>query len=288
MASIAGIPRHVEVADELVEEEPAQALGRTRIAGEKSPLDHLGQVDEGEYRPVEVGDIAPEHGLLVGGEALFGVGVHARPTIEPGWIDGGGWAGVEGQPSATPPAQTPRRSRSTASPAAAATPGSAAVWDTCWARSAMDLTSARSHPGPAHRRRGRPPRARWRRTPRGPTRPPRSPDPAARLAGARDRVDLLEGPDPLGQRGDRRHSAAPDPPCAASPSRSCGWPWCLPRRGPWWPGEATCPAWLEHQRRENPGEHRRLGLGEDLAERAPRPSADPTRGTAAPGRGRRR
>ena len=78
------VTRHVEVADELVEEEPAQALGRSRVAGEECTLDHFGQVDQGEDRLVEVGDVAPEDGLLVRGEALFGVGEHARLTIEPG------------------------------------------------------------------------------------------------------------------------------------------------------------------------------------------------------------
>ena len=79
-----GVARDVEVADELVEEQPAQALGRARVPGEEGALDHLGQVDQGEYRLVEVRDVAPEDGLLVRGEALFGVGEHARPTIERG------------------------------------------------------------------------------------------------------------------------------------------------------------------------------------------------------------
>ena len=87
------VARDVELADELVEEEPAQALGRSRVAGEERPLDHLGQVDQGEDRLVEIGDVAPEDDLLVRGEALFGVGEHARVTIEPGCVSSGGWAG---------------------------------------------------------------------------------------------------------------------------------------------------------------------------------------------------
>ena len=70
--------------DELVEEQPAQALGRARVPGEEGSLDHFGQVDQGKHRLVEVGDVAPEDGLLVGREPLFGVGEHARPTIERG------------------------------------------------------------------------------------------------------------------------------------------------------------------------------------------------------------
>ena len=40
----------VEVADELVEEQAAQALRAAAVAGEQRPLDDLGQVDEGEHR----------------------------------------------------------------------------------------------------------------------------------------------------------------------------------------------------------------------------------------------
>jgi hypothetical protein len=74
-------PGDVEVAHELVEEQPAQALGRAGVPGEEGPLDHFGQVDQGEDRQMEVGHVAPEDGLLVRGELLFYVGEHARPTI---------------------------------------------------------------------------------------------------------------------------------------------------------------------------------------------------------------
>ena len=51
----------VEIADELVEEEPAQALRRARVAGEQRALHDLGQVDEREDRAVEVRDVVTEH-----------------------------------------------------------------------------------------------------------------------------------------------------------------------------------------------------------------------------------
>ena len=79
-----GVARDVELPDELVEEEPAEALGRSGVAGEERSLDHFGQVDQGKYRLVQVGDVAPEDGFLVGREPLFGVREHARVTIERG------------------------------------------------------------------------------------------------------------------------------------------------------------------------------------------------------------
>ena len=66
----------VEVADELVEEQPAQALRAAAVAGEQGALDDLGQVDEGEHRTVEVGEVAPQHVGFVGGELLRDVGGH--------------------------------------------------------------------------------------------------------------------------------------------------------------------------------------------------------------------
>ena len=82
-------PVDVEIAHELVEEQPAQALGRPRVAGEQGPLHDLGQVDQGEDRPVEVGDVAAEDLGLVGGEGLLGVGEHGPGNTTtgatPGW-----------------------------------------------------------------------------------------------------------------------------------------------------------------------------------------------------------
>ena len=76
MASTRGVAGDVEVADELVEEQPAQALGRAGVAGEQGALDDLGQVDQGEDRLVEVGDVAPEDVLLVGRETFGDVQTH--------------------------------------------------------------------------------------------------------------------------------------------------------------------------------------------------------------------
>ena len=67
---------HVELADELVEEEPAEALRAPGVPGEERSLHHFGQVDQGEHRPVEVGEVAPEEVLLLGGEGLRHVQRH--------------------------------------------------------------------------------------------------------------------------------------------------------------------------------------------------------------------
>ncbi len=61
----------VEIADELVEEEAPQALAGAGVAGEEGALHHLGQVDEGEHRPVEIGEVAAEDLALLG-RPLFG------------------------------------------------------------------------------------------------------------------------------------------------------------------------------------------------------------------------
>ena len=66
----------VEVVEELVEEQSAQARRRPRIAGEQSALDHLGQVHQGEHRLVEVGEIAAQDIGLLGGEVLGRVDGH--------------------------------------------------------------------------------------------------------------------------------------------------------------------------------------------------------------------
>ena len=84
----------VEVADELVEEQPAQALGRAGVAGEERALHHLGQVDQGEHRPVEVGEVPTEDVGLVVGEVLRGytltVSPPCRPTPARPWSAGDG------------------------------------------------------------------------------------------------------------------------------------------------------------------------------------------------------
>ena len=69
----AGVTRDVELPDELVEEEPAQVLGRAGVAGEECSLDDFRQVDQGKDRLVQVGHVAAKDGLFVGREPLFGV-----------------------------------------------------------------------------------------------------------------------------------------------------------------------------------------------------------------------
>ena len=66
----------VEIADELVEEETAQRLGRAGVPGEEGTLDHLGKVHEGEHGAVEVGEVSPEDVLLVLREVLSDVDGH--------------------------------------------------------------------------------------------------------------------------------------------------------------------------------------------------------------------
>ena len=77
-----GVAGDVEVAHELVEEEPPEALRRARVAGEEGALHHLGQVDQGEDGPVEVRDVAPQDGRLLVVKRLLDVGEHARATLE--------------------------------------------------------------------------------------------------------------------------------------------------------------------------------------------------------------
>ncbi len=65
--------RGVDLVGELVEEQPPQALVGPGVAGEQRPLHHLGQVDQGEDGPVDVGEVPLEDLDLVGGEGLRGV-----------------------------------------------------------------------------------------------------------------------------------------------------------------------------------------------------------------------
>ena len=85
----AEVARQVEIADELVEEEPAQALRTTRVAGEQGALHDLGQVHEGEHGPVEVREVRPEGGGFVVGEAFGHVrhGLAMVPAVPPGPAD---------------------------------------------------------------------------------------------------------------------------------------------------------------------------------------------------------
>src|SRR5262245_18656130 len=65
------IAADVEVADELVEEQAAQAFVRAGVSSEERALDDLGKVDECEDRTVEVRHVPPKDVLFLGRE-LFG------------------------------------------------------------------------------------------------------------------------------------------------------------------------------------------------------------------------
>ncbi len=73
------IATHVEVADELVEEETPQRLVAAAVPGEEGALDDFGQIDEGEHRAVEVGEVPPQHICFVRSEGLRDVHSHDRP-----------------------------------------------------------------------------------------------------------------------------------------------------------------------------------------------------------------
>src|SRR5580765_1245160 len=59
------IAGEIEIGDELVEEQPPQALVGTRIAREERALHDLGQVHQGEHRLVEIREVRPEHGRFL-------------------------------------------------------------------------------------------------------------------------------------------------------------------------------------------------------------------------------
>ena len=60
----------VEIADEFVEEEAAQALVGARVAGEQRALHDLGQVRQREDRAVEIREVRPETIRFAVGERL--------------------------------------------------------------------------------------------------------------------------------------------------------------------------------------------------------------------------
>ena len=74
------ITRDVEIADELVEEEPPEALGAAAVPGEQRALHDLGKVDQREDRPVQVREVPPEHVPFFRCELLGDVGSHRRRT----------------------------------------------------------------------------------------------------------------------------------------------------------------------------------------------------------------
>ena len=67
---VEGAPARRRVGRELLEKEPPDRPGIPRIAGKKRPFDGLRQVDEGEYGPVEVGEVGSEDRSLLGAEFL--------------------------------------------------------------------------------------------------------------------------------------------------------------------------------------------------------------------------
>ena len=62
-----------DIAGELLEEEPPEGARVSGVTREQGPLDGLRQVDEAEDGPVQVGEMRPKDGLLLGGEGLDGV-----------------------------------------------------------------------------------------------------------------------------------------------------------------------------------------------------------------------
>ena len=71
---------HVELSDELLEEQATEALVGTRVPGEESTLHDLGEVHESEDRLVQVREVATQDVGLVRTEFLGGVGGHGRRT----------------------------------------------------------------------------------------------------------------------------------------------------------------------------------------------------------------
>jgi hypothetical protein len=50
----------LNVAKKFVEEQPAERLRGSRVAGEQRPFDGFGQIDEREDRPIGIGEERPE------------------------------------------------------------------------------------------------------------------------------------------------------------------------------------------------------------------------------------
>ncbi len=73
----------VEIADELVQEQPAQALGRAGVAGEQRSLHHLREVHQREDGPVHAREVPPEDVGLRVTEALPDVWMHVAPHYGP-------------------------------------------------------------------------------------------------------------------------------------------------------------------------------------------------------------
>ena len=70
----------VEVAHELVEEQPSQRLRAAAVAGEQRALHDLGKVDEREHRTVEVREVPAQYVSLVRGEGFGDVHSHGATS----------------------------------------------------------------------------------------------------------------------------------------------------------------------------------------------------------------
>ncbi|CAB4547804.1 unannotated protein [freshwater metagenome] len=68
----------VEFANKLVEKEPSEAFGRTRVTSEQGALNDLGQIYKRKYRAVEVREIATKNICLFGAELFCDVDAHGR------------------------------------------------------------------------------------------------------------------------------------------------------------------------------------------------------------------
>ena len=66
----------VEIVDELIEEQPAEARHRPGVAGEQGTLDDLGQVHQREHRLIQVGEVPAQDVGFFGREGLRRVQVH--------------------------------------------------------------------------------------------------------------------------------------------------------------------------------------------------------------------
>ena len=77
------------VGGELLEEQPPHRARVARVAGEHRPLHRLGQVDQAEDRPVEVGEVGTQDRLLLGGERLDRIAHEVDPSQRRGGPAGG-------------------------------------------------------------------------------------------------------------------------------------------------------------------------------------------------------
>ena len=70
------VTAHVEIADELVEEQAAERLVAAAVSSEQRALDDFGQVDQCEHGTVEIGEVSTQHVGFVLAEGLGDVHSH--------------------------------------------------------------------------------------------------------------------------------------------------------------------------------------------------------------------